>query len=351
MHTLSDNLQASSLNANYGDRERNSIDSLIKKTLPAIGIDLGGTKIRAALVQDNRLASQPRQVPTPQGPDKIIEAILDLVASFQQEYTVTGVGIATAGIVNCDSGDIIGSTGNLPGWTGTPLKQVLESRTLLPTLVDNDANAATYGEASSNHLLHAKCVSVVTLGTGIGGGLIINGKMFRGAHWGAAEIGHMRINMGNQRLCTCGLFDCWEAYGAGIGLVNTGKDVLRGLTEYQTPLLAKLDTLTTHDIANAAKVGDMAAQKALHKWHEYIAAGMINIAHILDPDAFIVTGGLADLVDFTLLQEMIVDRCLPTIGEKLIVRKSELGGMAGIVGAGQLVLDTILEGKGHKRSL
>lgn len=320
-----------------------NIDNLVKTKMPAIGVDLGGTKIRAAAVLDRKLISEPRQIATPNGPDNIIQGILDLVAGFQQEYTLAGIGIATAGIVNCDTGEIIGSTGNLPGWSGTPLKKELEAKTMLPTLVDNDANAAAYGEAVARDLINTTCVAVVTLGTGIGGGLVVGGKLYRGAHWGGGEIGHIRIGMGNKRLCTCGLFDCWEAYGAGRGLVITAKDILAGLGDDQTPLKLKFDTLTTHDIVNAAAKNDIVAMRAMDMWHEHIAAGMVNLAHILDPDAFIVTGGLADCVNFELLHELVTDRCLPRIGESLFIHKSELGGMAGIVGAGQLVLDSIME--------
>jgi glucokinase len=325
--------------------ESTALDNLVKNKMPAVGVDLGGTKIRAAAIMDSQLVSEPRQVPTPNGPENIVQAVLDLVLGFQKEFVLSGIGIATAGIVNCDTGEIVGSTGNLPGWTGTPLKQVLEEKTMLPTLVDNDANAAAYGEASARHMMHTTCVSVVTLGTGIGGGLILKGKLYRGAHWGGGEIGHIRIAMGNKRLCTCGLFDCWEAYGAGRGLVTTAKDILSGLSSNQTPLCSKGDKLTTHDIVDAARSGDIVAQRAMETWHEHIASGMVNLAHILDPDAFIVTGGLADCVDFGLLHEMVTDRCLPRIGESLEIYKSELGGMAGIIGAGQLVLDSMLESK------
>jgi len=332
--------------------ESSSIDNLLKNSLPALGVDLGGTKIRAALVKEGRVVSEPRQIPTPTGADNIIEGIIELVRSFQAECQqvtgvspmgIAGVGIATAGIVDCNSGDIIGSTGNLPGWTGTSLKRVIETQILLPVHVDNDANAAAYGEASARGLMHSNCVCTVTLGTGIGGGLVINGKMFRGAHWGGGEVGHMRLNLGNKRLCTCGLFDCWEAYGSGRGLVTTGRDILAGLNADQTPLAKDPEALTTHAIVAAAKGGDIVAQRILHMWHEHIAAGIASLAHILDPDVFVVTGGLADCVDFPLLTEMVVDRVFPRIGDSLQLHKSELEGLAGIIGAAQLVLDNLLD--------
>lgn len=328
--------------------ESASIDNLLRNNMPALGVDLGGTKIRAALVKDGQVVSEPRQIPTPQGPDKIIDGIVELVRGFQKDISavgtgvgIAGVGVATAGIVDCNTGEILGSTGNLPGWSGTSLKKVIEGKILLPVHVDNDANAAAYGEASSRNLMHSNCVVTVTLGTGIGGGLVINGKMFRGAHWGGGEIGHMRINLNNKRLCTCGLFDCWEAYGSGRGLVATGKDILSGLSAEQTPWVK--GELTTHMIVDAAKNNDIVAKRIMHTWHEHIACGMSSLAHTLDPDVFIVTGGLADCVDFALLKELVTDRVLPRIGDHLTIHKSELEGLAGIVGAAQLVLDNLLE--------
>src|SRR5690606_175828 len=122
-----------------------------------------------------------------------------LIREFQEkgDSNLAGIGIATAGIVDCSTGEVIGSTGNLPGWSGTKIKNIFESKTLLPVHVDNDANAAAYGEASSPELRDKKVIAVVTLGTGIGGGIVIDGKPFRGANWGAGEVGHIKIAQDN----------------------------------------------------------------------------------------------------------------------------------------------------------
>lgn len=321
------------------------IDSLAKTTMPALGIDLGGTKISAAAVCNNQLVSEVHQVPTPGGREHIIEALNDMVAHFQKDFNLAGIGIATAGIVNCDTGEVIGSTGNLPGWAGTRLKEIIESKALVPVHVENDANAAAYGESRVEGLRGKRCIVAVTLGTGIGGGIVLDGRLYKGADWGAGEIGHIKISMDNKRLCTCGLFDCWEAYGAGRGLVQTGKDMLSGISKEQTPLAADVDKLTTHAIFEALKNGDILAQKIVNTWHEHVAYGMVNLAHILNPDAFVVTGGLSKYVDFQLLHDMVVDRCLPTIGKSIEIKESQLQNHAGIIGAAQFVIEELLSAK------
>lgn len=321
------------------------IDQLARSTMPALGIDLGGTKIRAGAVRNGELISETRQVATPDNPEGIIRALCDLVEQFKKEIDLTGIGVATAGIVDCSTGEVIGSTGNLPGWAGTRLKSVLESRVLLPVLVENDANAAAYGESRCEALRGLTCVVVVTLGTGIGGGIILSGKLYRGSRFAAGEIGHIRISINNERLCTCGLFDCWEAYGSGRGLIATAAQMLDGITESQSPLARSVGSVSTYAIFAAANQGDLLAQKIVHRWHEHVSHGMVNLAHILNPDCFVLTGGLADSVDLQLLADMIADRSLPVVSENVQVRHSELAGNAGLIGAAQLVVDELLVGK------
>jgi glucokinase len=309
--------------------------------MPALGIDLGGTKLSAAVICDQRLVTDVKQRPTPSGPDKIVEAILDLLAEFKQEHVLVGVGIATAGIVKVDTGEVIGSTGNLPGWEGTPIRKIIERKTMLPVHVENDANASAYGEFTASDLKGKYCLVVVTLGTGIGVGIIIDGKLFRGSHWAAGECGHIKISMENRRLCTCGLFDCWEAYGSGRGLLTTGKELIAGVKPEQSKLAELGDSLTNQAIIEAVENGDLLAQKAFTMWHEHICAGLINLAHTLDPDCFVLTGGMEQFVDYPLLRELVSDRCLPRIAEKMEIRGSVLGKNGGMVGAAELVLDRI----------
>jgi glucokinase len=318
-----------------------NFDSYVKSKMPALGMDLGGTKLSAALVSGGQPISDLISVSTPAGPEKIIEAILDLIARFQQETVLAGVGIATAGIVEGTTGNIIGSTPNIDGWTGTPLKKTIEHRTMLPVNVENDGNASTYGDVAALRLHDKTCVVGVTIGTGIGAGLVINGRPYRGASWAAGEVGHLRLTLGNKRLCSCGLYDCWEEYGAGRGLIAAARELLVGVTAEQTELARAPEKLTTRDITSAAEAGDIIASKALHTWHEYLAAGFVNIAQILNPDTFILSGGMSNVVDLDLLTDLVKDRCLPPIADVLELHKSSLGHFAGIVGAAQVLLDGI----------
>ncbi len=323
-------------------RKPATIDAIAKKSLSALGIDLGGTKIRAAIVRQNQMIGEPHQIKTPEGREQILAALYDLIAMFQNEAILGGIGIATAGIVDCTTGEIVGSTGNLPGWSGTKLKEVIESKFLLPVHVENDANAAAYAESRVDALKEKKCVVTVTLGTGIGGGIVIEGKLYHGAAWGAGEIGHIKIAQDNKRMCTCGLFDCWEAFGSGRGLVITAQEMLQNVSADQSPLAEKTESLTTHDIFAAADQDDFIAKKIVQRWHEHIMHGLVCIAHILNPDCYVLTGGLSDFVDFELLKEMVIDRCLPRIADAIDIRKSELAGQAGIIGAAQFALDELL---------
>lgn len=313
--------------------------------MPALGIDLGGTKIMAALVCDMKVFGEPRRVPTPKGAAKIIDALIELVSEFQKEHLLAGVGIATAGIVKVDSGEVIGSTGNLPGWEGTAIKKIIEGRTMLPVHVENDANAAAYGEAKAAGLTDKLCIITVTLGTGIGGGIVFNGRLYRGAHWAAGEIGHIRIAVDNRRLCTCGLWDCWEAYASGRGFRDTAREALSSVTAEQSNLASLTpEEVTTEAVFDAAAEGDIIARRIVNTWHEHVCSGLATLAHTLDPDCFLISGGMSKFVDYDLIHELLVDRTLPRVGEKLSVRPASLGITAGLIGAGQLVLDELLAG-------
>ena len=164
----------------------------------------------------------------------------------------------------------------------------------------------------------------MTVGTGIGAGLLIHGRPYRGATWAAGEVGHLRLALDNKRLCTCGLYDCFEEYAAGRGLVQTTRELLLGHTAAQTALAKNPAALTTWDITMAQDMGDIIARRAIEIWHQHLSAGLVNIAQILNPDVFILSGGMRKVIDLDLLTDLVKDRCLPPIGDALEIVKSPL---------------------------
>lgn len=329
-----------------------------KRACAAIGIDLGGTNLRGAVIESGRLLGEPVYVETPDHPDKIVDALVklieDLLAGAQtaglERNSICGVGIATAGVVNCDTGEVIGSTGNLPGWAGTKIREVIEARTALCVHVENDANAAAYGEARVDELKDLHCIVVVTLGTGIGGGIVIDGKLLHGRGWAAGEIGHMSISLDDSRLCTCGLHNCWEAYGSGRGLLATARELIAGQKDNDPQSsLSKEAELTTYKVFQEAKGGDRLACAIVRRWHEHITTGIVNLTHILNPDCFVITGGLSQACDLELLKQLTVEKALHNIGETVEIRASRLDTNAGLIGAAQSVIDEVGAGVPARR--
>jgi glucokinase len=319
--------------------------TLGQKKIAALGFDLGGTKIAAAMFDGHELISDVVKVSTPSGSEAIIEEFLKLVSQFQEKYTVTGIGIATAGIVDTERGYPTSGTNNIPGWAGTQVKRIIEEKTMISVYVENDANAAAYGEAKSQNLVDSPCTIVITLGTGIGGGILLNGEVYHGFEYAAGSVGHLPISLDKRRLCTCGMFDCWEAYGSGIGLSTTAREVLSGLKEEQTPLVKEISHMSAQKLVAAAEQGDPAAKKILALWHEHVCVGLAVLLPIFDPEAFILSGGLSDYIDLTLLRELLKEKTLPGTAQNLSIYKSKLGPNAGLIGAAHLILDQLAVAK------
>jgi glucokinase len=321
-----------------------NLDNILKIKMPAVGVDIGGTKIMAAVVNCEGLIGDPVKIPTPSGPTNILNTILKLVEKFKEDHVLAGVGIATAGIVNVDTGTIIGATGNLPGWTGTPVKQFIESKILLPVHVENDANAAAYAETHLKKFKDQAAVIILTIGTGIGGGILINGQLFRGQHYAAGHCGHIKLSLDNKRLCSCGLFDCFEAYASGTGLLITAKEMLANISAHQSSLATALKNsngLSNEAVFEAFANQDLIAIQIINTWHKHLAAGISSLAHVLNPDCFILGGGLSKFINLDLLLELVRDITLPAIAGNVKIYRSEFGNTAGLIGAAQLLLDKL----------
>lgn len=296
-----------------------------KKTI--IGVDVGGTKIAFALVSNGKLMTPVYTEKTPHG-SKILNVISDYYEKFSKKHLVAGIGISTAGMVS-DDGKIVGSTGNIPGWQGTKVKEVLQRKHGLPVAVENDANSAAYAEYQIGSARGANPLLMITLGTGVGGGVVVNGKLVRGAHYAGGEIGHIKLSHDKQRHCTCSRYDCFEAYASGNG-------ILALIKEYFPSQYKKMTTRDLFKLAKSKSKDGLLAKRAVEDWHFFIAVGICNLFHVFDPEKIVLSGGLSSEVDIKYLTKQTVNLSLPALSKAIHIEKSVLGNDAGLMGAALL---------------
>lgn len=295
----------------------------------ALGIDIGGTKINAACVSNGKILSELIYIPTPKNPDKIVFEVLNLVSTLSSKFNIKSVGIATAGVVDINTGEVLSATKNLAdGYKGINYKQLIESKFGFLTIVDNDANAAAYGEHKFGAAKGYKDAIVITLGTGIGSGIIINNNLHRGKGFAAGECGHIPVELNSSRNCTCGKNGCWETFASGTGMVKTAINLLRESGVHN----ADIEKVTTYNIIQGVKNQDSLYLKVYKKWHEHIAVGLIALTNILAPECLVLGGSMSEFIDFEELSLLLKNKS-PATTE---VKQSLLGNAAGIIGAASM---------------
>ncbi|GGL09810.1 glucokinase [Sphaerisporangium melleum] len=306
-----------------------------------IGVDVGGTKIAAGVVDENGHIVENLLRPTPaDDPDKVAEAIAEVVLDLAGRHDVEAVGLGAAGFVD-ETRSIVRFAPNL-AWREEPLQKAVAERVNMPVVVENDANAMAWGEYRFGAGRGESHVVCITVGTGIGGGLVFGGALYRG-RWGmGAEMGHMQV-VAEGRLCGCGNLGCWEQYASGNALVHEA----RLIAEAQPGRAARLIELaggTTADIegkhvTEAARDGDDAALAAFASMAQWLGQGMADLAAVLDPGRFILGGGVSRAAD------LWIDDARAAYGRALTgrehrphadIRVAELGASAGLVGAADL---------------
>ena len=307
----------------------------------AIGVDIGGTKIAAGVVdKDGRIVARTRR-PTPaDDPSKTRDTIADAVRELASDYAVVGVGLGAAGFVDEKRSTVMFAP-NL-AWRDEHLGESLQHRLGLPVVVENDANAAAWAEVRFGAARGETHVVILTIGTGIGGGIVFDGTLLRGRHGLAAEVGHLNI-VPDGRRCGCGLQGCWEQYGSGRALVQQAREQAT-----VSPLMAQEmrrlagghpQAITGPIVTAAARAGDVAALQCFDELSKWLGRGMAELAAILDPGMFVIAGGVSEA------GELLRGRVEPVFRRNLIgrghrpiaaVRIAELGNEAGLVGAADL---------------
>ncbi|MCC6574147.1 MAG: ROK family protein [Planctomycetes bacterium] len=286
-----------------------------------IGVDFGGTRIKAGVVKDG-VVTREVVANTPRTPAAIFAAISKLVKSLKREPE--SVGVAIPGEV--DEHGHCYQLPNVKGFEGIAIARELSKRLGCPVSVENDATAAALAERRFGHGLHVRSFLLVTLGTGIGGGLCIDGAVRRGRRGFGGEIGHVLVEAGKDAWpCGCGLKGCMEAYTGTAGLIRK----FRSLGGKANEIL---------DIAKNARHGEKAGVKTFQHYGHYLGSGLATIQNVLDLDALVFTGGIAasfDLLEPSLRAGMKARAFAPPLADIPFLR-SELGEQAGVVGAALL---------------
>jgi glucokinase len=307
----------------------------------AIGVDVGGTKVAAGVVDPAGKIIERIRRPTPAAsPAGTEQAIVEVVTELRDRHDVAAVGIGAAGFVN-ETRSVVMFAPNL-AWRDEPVKHRVEERLGCPVMVDNDANAAAWAEARFGAAQDHDHVLLIAVGTGIGAGLVLDGRLYRG-RWGAAgEPGHYRV-VPDGRLCGCGNRGCWEQYVSGNALVAEAREFARRTPGAAARLLqlggGSVEGIDGPTVTRAAMEGDAAAMRCFEIIGHWLGTGLADLAAILDPGCFVIGGGVSEAGDLLLgparaaFASGLSGAAYRPLAE---IRLAELGTDAGLIGAADL---------------
>lgn len=299
-----------------------------------VGIDLGGTNLKLGLVSAEGELLRRHGTPTEaaEGPAHVLARMADAVRQLAEQaglalQDVAAVGVGVPGPLDSEAG-VIHFTPNLAGWINVPVRDTLQDALGRTVVVENDANAAAYGEFRVGAGRDVQSMFVLTLGTGVGGGIIQDGRLLRGASDTGAELGHVIVQYGG-RLCGCGNRGCLEAYASATAVVD------RFRRDATVSELARRDALEAKDVFEAAAGGDKAAARIVSETAEYLAVGITSVLHALNPEMVVLTGGMMGAGEVFLdeIRRHVRALAFPSAWEACDVRASTLGGDAGILGS------------------
>ncbi len=310
-----------------------------------IGIDVGGTNVKIALVDDSGKIIYSNSVPTraEMGYEYTVNNIKQAIYDLMKETKLTakdieGIGFGFPGQVDYKSG-IVRLAPNIPGWVEVPIAKMIEDEFHIPTRVDNDVRCAALGELKYGAGKGCENLVCITVGTGIGSGLIVNGKLVRGASNAAGEIGHIKLQIHDGPICGCGDTGCMEAFASGPAIVAMAEEYILGGKSTKYREMANGGDITPFIVAEAAKAGDPVAKRIFARIGEYIGIGMASVVNLLNPEKIIIGGGVADAGDILLepLKEALKKRAMKIAGETVEVVPAQLGNTAGVIGASLLI--------------
>jgi glucokinase len=317
---------------------------MVRKNV-TIGVDLGGTKLMAAIVdREGHVSSLQRWPGRVRDYDQALTAIADLVTQLrreaERENTVVAVGVAIAAFLTADRDRVRDAT-NLVGWRGRPFRADLGARVGLPVVVENDADAAVWGEYMHGAATGERCVAMATVGTGIGGGVVVDGNLISGGFGLAGEFGHLQV-VPDGRACGCGARGCLESYASGTALARSARAAAAADPVGARGLLDRIggdpERIDGPAVTTLALEGDPLARRLIAELGKWLGTGLAQVTTVLDPSVIVVGGGLVDAAG-----ELIVEPARVAYASALSIRAvrqvaplrpAGLGNAAGLVGAG-----------------
>ncbi len=307
-----------------------------------VGIDLGGTNLKGGVVDEDRRVLCKVSIPTEaeDGPDHVIELMAALVERVIDQAGLTKAGIEAVGIGSPGSMShthgIIIKPPNLPGWENVPLRDRIRDLTDLPTTLENDANAAAWGEFWAGAGRGTRHMVMFTLGTGVGGGIITNGRLLRGHFDNGAELGHMIIQPGG-RPCGCGQKGCLEAYASASYTARRATEAVEaGERSSLAEVLKAKGEITSEDVVNAASAGDALAARIFDETCMYLAVACVNMQHAINPERILMAGGMIHAGEDVLLKpirQKAAEMTWKAADDLPEIMFATLGNDAGLIGA------------------
>ena len=310
--------------------------------------DLGGTHLRAATVAENGQVNFRLKQRTPQAtePDEIVQALVLAVRECETQSKISGdciraVSVVVPGSVNVAQGVVVKAP-NVACLDGFRLTAALTSELKLPAVLENDANAAAVGEMWQGAGHGRRTIVCVTLGTGVGGGIILDGKLWRGVNDSAAEIGHMCVDPFGGVACLCGSRGCLEVYASATAIVRMAREAR---PRYSNSLLHSADSITAEDIYQAGIQGDELALEVFRRMGVYLGIGLANLINIINPEMIVIGGGVVNAWELfeKHMHREIAERAFPVPAKEVKVVPAERGDDAGLLGAAYLAFNPNLQ--------
>ncbi|MFC1897547.1 ROK family protein [Chloroflexota bacterium] len=313
-----------------------------KSELPVLAIDLGGTKILTAIISNEGqvMAREYCLTLANEGPEAVISRILSAINHILSQINIDlsqldSISIASAGAIDFKKG-LITSSPNLPDWHDIPLRDIVKEKYAVNVFLINDASAAALGEHHFGVGQGVNNLILLTVGTGIGGGIIINGRLYSGASGSAGEIGHMTIDVNGPR-CNCGNTGCLETLASGTAVT---REAIRRIRQGERSSLTEIvggvvENITAEKVSTAAQGGDLLASDVILRAATYLGIGIVNLVNIFNPEMIIIGGGMVKMGDLLLnpARQAVRERAFPLLAQAVRIVPAQLGNDAGVLGA------------------